>query len=129
MEYILKNVVRMLLYSSSVSIMILSMNVNRNISPKEMVSWFRGKATEFNNIANTLEATFDSGNGAPNPQRVVVSNHDATLDEIKANAIKPKRAASIAAQLNTTREKVAEMIAKHPESFEIIGRGWIKAKQ
>jgi hypothetical protein len=102
---------------------------NTNITPKDLITWFRVKAEEFNTIAETLQSTFDSGNGSPKPPNVVVlTPKDLTLDQVKALAKKPTRASSIGQKLGTTRESVVDVITKHPEAFETIGRGWIKAK-
>jgi hypothetical protein len=101
---------------------------NHNISPQEMIDWFRSQAAEFTRIANTLEDTFNSRGVRPKIQ-AVVEPAQITLDQIRqtlgSNSMRP---ADIATSLKTSKELVSGIVDKHPETFEKFGKGWIKAK-
>ena len=100
-----------------------------NLNTTDVTAWFRLKAKEFNNIADSLESTFSGANGAATPQAAAPPIVEVNLDQVK-NAIgsKASRAKEIAITLNTTRKRVLSVVQANPNDFELIGRGWIKRK-
>ena len=95
-----------------------------------MIDWFRGKAKEFNAIADTLETTFSGANGEPGPQVIAVPSREVSLDSVRKTVLEfgSSRPVNIAESLKATRESVQAVIDNHPEVFEKTGKGWVKVK-
>jgi len=93
-----------------------------------MIAWFRAKAAEFNQIADNLESTF-SGDRDGLSLQPVVQPAEVTLDQVKglmgSNNVRP---ADLAKMLRTSKARVEEIIAAHPETFEKYGKGWLRLK-
>ena len=110
-------------------------NANHKINPQDMIVWFRDKADEFNRIADTLESTFDSGNGMLKTPPVVGEPHRGFAEigvEMIKKFISEKGSAqvgTIVEELQTTRESVQKVLDANPDQFKRIGKGWIQVKE
>ena len=103
----------------------------KDISPKEMVEWFKTKAEEFNRIAKDLETTF-STSGQPLVQiiRTTVIT-PTTVDMVRESLVKigkPARHSMIADALKASGVTVKNILKNNPDKFEQVGRGWWKVK-
>lgn len=104
-----------------------------SLSSSQIIQWFRDKAAEFNKVADSLENTFKDGTPNPSSQSGIQKPKSfstplttfSVFDFVKAGrAVRPGK---IAAHFGVTIEQVQAVISTCPESFERVGRGWIKA--
>jgi hypothetical protein len=117
-----------------------------SITPAEMIEWFRAKAVEFNNMANTLEETFYA-NGQPRVNPVDTAFKPSTFEVsvplpiLNVHNVKPvvvelgvSRYTRLAEELSKrlkqtiTVEELKKFIGGNPNDFAMKGRGWITAK-
>ena len=100
------------------------------ITPIQVIQWFRDQAAEFEQMANKLEATFSSMPGA-NPIGVVSTNTgtqklQVITPELIKSAIKLRgmRVKDFAANFHVTEQSVQSLI-KPENRLEIVTGGWI----
>lgn len=112
------------------------------LRPSEIIQWFRGKAAEFQRIADALETTFNA-DGQPSLQgtkeasasfptllqngasKVTVETVKKMLSGIETGV----RYTTIAQQLGADSEEVRTVLWGNPGTFEQSGRGWWKVKE
>ncbi len=108
------------------------------ITPAEMIAWFEGKSSEFLKIAETLRETF-TAEGKPaitlestgGQGQARHNGAPPSFESIKTflNDKESARYSEIATGTSGTADDVRAVIKKHPETFEMYGRGWIKLKK
>jgi hypothetical protein len=110
--------------------------MKENITPAEMIQWFRSKANEFNNIADGLESTFSpSGQPIVKTQPATTAQSDSVkkpnVEDVKTALTKfgkPSRSSLIAKSINADPSVVSMILSSFPNIFEQVGRGWWQNK-
>lgn len=118
----------------------------QDISPQQIVEWFRAKAREFNGLADTLERTFTSS-GSPAigksadavraPSHKIEATTSGQTDKLLPLAeqirfalrVQGHRISTLAAFLNTTEEAIMKEISRPWNGFYVGDRGWIKIQE
>jgi hypothetical protein len=100
--------------------------VSQELSPQDVVRWFRTQAKSFQQMADTVEATFkiNSVRFAPDTSLTAI-----TADHLK-EAIKEKgkqmRVATLAKQFNVENHVIKSIVQDPKSGLEIGEKGWIK---
>ena len=100
-------------------------------SPSEIIRWFRVKAKEFADIADTLERTFPGGVASATPQPIVpnLARSVSVEDIVSALGTKSMRVSDIASKLNADPDAVQSAISTAGPRLSMKGRGWIRAAE
>jgi hypothetical protein len=104
-----------------------------DLSPKQIIDWFRQQSKQFKEIADSLESTFgpDNASGAlTRPRRIVdgqvSTDGNVTADQVR-NALKFRkmRLNKLAEKLGVSESKIRPLLTTE-NGIEIGERGWIK---
>ena len=101
-----------------------------DLNPQNIAKWFREQARRFNDIADTLDGTFASGNMLPT--NGVRARTRVVLDaELIQKMVKKRghRVSDLARALDAQPEQIRDIIEEPGSGLKIIPRGWVKATE
>jgi len=111
------------------------------ITPQDMVNWFRAKSKEFTQMADSLESTFNLTTGTPaigitrtrrEPQGEALPAKEEAPTTITAESVKwrmdgkAKRLGQLAGACGVTEQALLAIIQEPGSGLELATRGWVK---
>jgi hypothetical protein len=101
-----------------------------NITPQQIVAWFRQQAENFNKMADTVEATFirqgNLTNGVISPQASLPKMGSVTIEQIRSRlAKKSARVVHLAHEFNVEETQVRSLINASGSGVKMKERGWL----
>jgi hypothetical protein len=101
-----------------------------DLSPKQIVDWFRQQAIMFNEMANNVEQTFTLKPTAPLLQsRPIPMSGTVTAEQLESRVReKSGRISNLANHFNVREESIISLL--HPASRVYVAeRGWLKLRE
>lgn len=108
--------------------------MNHQLSPQQIVAWMRTKATNYNKMADELEADYSAtakGGESPTPQRQTNGHNPEPLTEdrlFEAVQKKSGRVVHYAERLHVSEEEIQRVLNLPNCRVEVGDRGWFKIK-
>ena len=107
--------------------------MDTNLGPLEIVAWLRGRAKQFGDMADTIEATFVSNGRAAIPKpnvRIGSFDTEATTGSIASllGDGKARRPSQIASELEMDDGVIDIVLQRNENLFKRNERGWVTLK-
>jgi hypothetical protein len=100
-----------------------------DITPQEIVSWFKDRAKKYSEIANAIERDFAQGNGEMTRYKRVARTSPLTAEELeKSIRDKSGRVDEVAARLGATPTQVKALLEPASKVY-LAERGWLKVRE
>lgn len=109
--------------------------MGEQLTPQQVVAWFRSRADRFGEMADEVERTFNLTNG-----KVSVDTFSSQVSEAREELAivriknlmadgKSRRVADISTALALTEHVVRAAVYEAGDDFELNERGWISMKE